>query len=136
MDCAPTCLRMVAEHYGRNFSIHKLREFSEIDKDGVNLLGIADAAVKIGFRTSGVKINVEQLREANLPVIIHWDQNHFVVLHKIWPKSSTKEIVYTVADPAKGIIKYSSKEFANTGTALEITAALTGLLYFWSQCLL
>lgn len=81
MDCGPSCLRMVAKHYGRSHSIQKLREFTEIGKEGVNMLGIADAAEKIGFRSSGVKINAQQLKETKLPAILHWNQNHFVVLY-------------------------------------------------------
>ncbi len=51
MDCGPTCLRMVAKYYGSEYSTAQLRELCEIGKDGVNLLGIAQAAERIGFRT-------------------------------------------------------------------------------------
>ncbi len=61
MDCGPTCLRMVAKHYGKNISLNTLRNETQIGKDGVNLLGISEAAEKIGFRTRGVKISFEEL---------------------------------------------------------------------------
>ena len=81
MDCGPTCLRMVAKHYGRNLSAQKLREAAEIGKDGVNLLGIAQAAEKLGFKTLAVKVTLTKLvKEASLPCIVHWGQNHFVEL--------------------------------------------------------
>lgn len=51
MDCGPTCLRMVAKHYGRNYKTQTLRQLCEINKEGVSLLGISDAAEKIGFRS-------------------------------------------------------------------------------------
>lgn len=51
MDCGPTCLRMVAKHYGKNFSLQKLRDISGINKEGISLLGLSEAAEKIGFRT-------------------------------------------------------------------------------------
>ena len=70
MDCGPTCMRMVAKHYGRNFSVQTLRRLCEINKEGVSLLGISDAAEKIGFRSIGVKLNTEQLKEAELPCIL------------------------------------------------------------------
>ncbi len=54
MDCGPACLRMVAKHYGREFSLNSLRDISGFSKEGVSLLGISDAAEKIGFRTKGV----------------------------------------------------------------------------------
>lgn len=105
MDCGPTCLRMVAAHYGRSFSLQKLRKLSEFSREGVSLLGIADAAENIGFRATGVKINITQIKEAVLPIILHWGQNHFVVLFKI------KRNKYSIADPAKGVINYTEKEF-------------------------
>ncbi len=84
MDCGPTCLRMVAKHYGRSFTVQSLREKSQIGKEGVSLLGISEAAEAIGFKTMGVKIPFEKLAaEAPLPCIVYWDQNHFVVVYDI-----------------------------------------------------
>ncbi|MGA0560038.1 peptidase domain-containing ABC transporter [Larkinella sp. VNQ87] len=84
MDCGPTCLRMVAKHYGRSYTAQSLRDKSGIGKDGVSMLGISEAAEAIGFRTMGVKIPFEKLaEEAPLPCIVHWRQNHFVVIHAI-----------------------------------------------------
>jgi len=98
MDCGPTCLRMVGRHYGRSFNIQQLRELCKINKEGVNLLGISEAAEKIGFRSSGVKVALGQLKDAELPCILHWRQNHFVVLYKV------KKEKYYIADPAKGLM--------------------------------
>ena len=87
MDCGPTCLRMVAKYHGRAYSLQSLRDLSQIGKEGVSLLGISEAAEKIGFRTIGVKVGLEQLiADAPLPCILHWDQNHFVVLHGVKKK--------------------------------------------------
>ena len=83
MDCGPTCLRMVAKHYGKHYSLETLRQKSFIGREGVSLLGISTAAESIGFRTIGVHISFEQLVEAPLPCIVHWKQNHFVVVYKI-----------------------------------------------------
>jgi ATP-binding cassette subfamily B protein len=84
MDCGPTCLRMVAKYYGRSYSLQNLRERSFITREGVSMLGISDAAESIGMHTMGVRITLEQLLEdANLPCILHWNQNHFVVLYKV-----------------------------------------------------
>lgn len=84
MDCGPTCLRMIAKHYGRSFTAQGLREQAKIGKDGVSLLGIAEAAEAIGFRTMGTKVSFAQLAdEAPLPCIVHWQQNHFVVVYDI-----------------------------------------------------
>ena len=106
MDCGPSCLRMVASYYGKHFSAEFLREKSYITREGVSLLGISDAAESIGMRSMGVKITFEQLKkEAPLPCIVHWDQAHFVVLHKF------KKGKVFVADPAFGRLEYSEKEF-------------------------
>ena len=105
MDCGPTCLRMIAKYYGKNFSLQKLRDISGINREGVSLLGISEAAEKIGFRTTGAKLALKQLSEIELPVILHWNRNHFVVLYKI------KKDQYYIADPAKGLITYSETEF-------------------------
>jgi ATP-binding cassette, subfamily B, bacterial len=106
MDCGPTCLRMIARHYGKAFSIDSLREKSYLSREGVSLLGISDAAEALGFRTMGVRITIQQLtREAPLPCIVHWDQDHFVVVYKV-----RKGKVY-VADPAFGTIIYSEDDF-------------------------
>lgn len=107
MDCGPTCLRMVAKYYGKNILINTLRSHAQISKHGVSILGIADAAEKVGFRARSVKITlVDLLEQAPKPAILHWGQNHFVVL---LPKSNLYKI--KIADPAKGIITFSNKEF-------------------------
>jgi ATP-binding cassette, subfamily B, bacterial len=72
MDCGPTCLRMVAKHYGKNISIESLRNNSQISKEGVSLLGIAEAAEKIGFNAKGVTLTYNELfKDVRLPAIIH-----------------------------------------------------------------
>jgi ATP-binding cassette subfamily B protein len=118
-DCGPTCLRMVAKHYGKTYSLPGLREKSYITREGVSLLGISEAAEGIGFRTTGVSLSWDQLvKEAPLPCIVHWRQNHFVVVYSIkenhslfsGKKKSGGETVM-VADPARGIIKYTKEEF-------------------------
>ncbi|WP_349967946.1 cysteine peptidase family C39 domain-containing protein, partial [Phocaeicola massiliensis] len=87
MDCGPTCLRMIARYYGKNYSLQTLRERSFITREGVSMPGISDAAESIGFRTSGVRITLKQLEEdVPLPCILHWNQNHFVVCYDIRKK--------------------------------------------------
>ncbi len=105
-DCGPACLRMIAKYYGKSYNLQTLREKSYITREGVSLLGISDGAEAIGFRTMGVSLSFDQLaKEAPLPLIAHWKQNHFIVVYKI--KKST---IY-VADPAYGLVKYKKDEF-------------------------
>ena len=111
MDCGPTCLRMISKYYGKTYTLQTLRERSYISKLGVNMLGISEAAESIGFRSSGVKIPFSLLAQSVvLPAIVHWNQNHFVVVYKI-RTSRTKPATVYVADPAMGMVTYSEAEF-------------------------
>ena len=105
MDCGPTCLRMVAKHFGCNFTIQTLRNLCEINREGVSLLGISDAAEKMKFRSLGVKLRPADLKEAELPCILHWRQNHFVVLYRIKGRN------FYMADPADGLITLKETDF-------------------------
>ncbi|MBL7889695.1 MAG: peptidase domain-containing ABC transporter, partial [Bacteroidia bacterium] len=106
MDCAPTCLRMVTKHYGKSISLQQIRELTSTTREGSSLLGLSEAAEKIGFRTLAVKVTYEKLKEdAPLPCIAHWNQSHFVVIYKI-----KKDTVY-LADPAHGLLKYNKEDF-------------------------
>ena len=104
-DCGPTCLKIIAKHYGKTINIQELRDFSETTREGSNLLFLSDAGEKIGFRTLGVKLNPERLEEAPLPCILHWNKKHYVVLYKI------KKGIYYISDPAFGLIEYNKEDF-------------------------
>lgn len=135
MDCGPSCLRMIARYYGRSYSLQTLREKSYITRQGVSMLGISDAAESIGFHTQGVRIGLKQLLEdVNLPCILHWNQNHFVVCYGIKKKKklfsgSEPEYSIKIADPGgekytmdkAGFLKCwlsSKQDNKDTGTAL------------------
>lgn len=108
MDCGPACLKMVTEYYGRHYSLDTLREETFIGREGVSLLGISRAAEKIGMRTVGGRLTFEDLKDkAPLPCIVHWNQNHFVVVYKMRGKK------VFVADPGKGLISYTREAFCN-----------------------
>ena len=139
MDCGPSCLRMIAKHYGRSYTLQNLREKCFITRQGVSMLGISDAAESIGMHTQGVRITLEQLIEdVPLPCILHWNQNHFVVCYKISNrkrglrvKSAMTERFY-IADPAGQKYVMNREEFSkcwlssknerkDTGTALLLS---------------
>jgi len=132
MDCGATCLAMVAKHYGKTYTIQKLREMCSATRAGVSLLGISDAAEKLGFKTMEVRLSFEKLaEEVPLPCIVHWRQEHFVVVYDIKQKSRRAEKqkgnnvgaslsgahkyngFVRVADPAHGLIKFTIEEFCN-----------------------
>lgn len=123
MDCGPTCLRMIARHYGRSYSLQNHREKCHITREGVPMLGISDAAESIGFRATGVKITREQLSdEMPLPCIVHWNQRHFVVVYEV--RKRRGGYVVKVADPASGLLTYTEgafcKAWLQTGKDNEI----------------
>lgn len=110
MDCGPTCLQMVAKYYGRSYSLQSLRERCHITREGVSLLEISDAAESIGFRTTGVRITWDQLRdEMPMPCIVHWNQRHFVVVYGVAKRK--RGIYVRVADPASGLLEYRAEDF-------------------------
>ncbi|MBI5218228.1 MAG: peptidase domain-containing ABC transporter [Bacteroidia bacterium] len=106
MDCGPSCLRMIAKHYGKVYSLQTLRDRSFITREGVSMLGISDAAESIGMHSAGVKITFDTLvKEVSLPCIAHWRQKHFIVIYKI------KKNKIFVSDPAEGLVEYTKQEF-------------------------
>lgn len=125
MDCGPACLQMILKHYGTYYPLSWLRSISFISREGVSLQGISKAAEKVGLRSMAVKIPYAGgsedpcLLNAPFPVIAHWNQNHFVVIHK-----ANKKYVW-IADPADGKHKLPKADFlrswqsdGNRGVAL------------------
>jgi ATP-binding cassette subfamily B protein len=104
-DCGPTCLKIIAKHYKKNLSLQYIRNISETIRSGSSLLNLSNAAEKLGIRSLGVKITINDLKEAPLPCILHWNKNHYVVIYKI------KTTTFYISDPAHGLLKYNQKEF-------------------------
>ncbi len=106
MDCGATCLRMIARHFGRYYSLESLRELTYIGKQGVNLLGISDAAEHIGLQSLAVKTTYDRLAsDIPVPCIAHWRQEHFVVVYKV-----NRKYVW-IADPATGKFRVTKEDF-------------------------
>ncbi len=104
-DCGPTCIKIIAKHYGKTISAEQLRTLSETTREGSSLLGLSDAVESIGFRSLGIKLSFSKLKDASFPCIVHWNKNHYIVVYKI-----KKDTVY-VSDPAHGLLSYSKAEF-------------------------
>lgn len=131
-DCGPTCLRIIAKHYNKLISLQEIRNLSETTRSGSNLLKLSDAAEAIGFRTIGAKLDFKRLEEAQLPLIVHWDKNHFVVVYKF-----NKGRVF-LSDPAYGLVQVSKDEFisrwiGNNATE-ETKEGVTLLLELTPRC--
>lgn len=108
MDCGAACLCMIARHYGKNYSLEFFRKNAFIGKEGISMLGLSMAAEKAGMHSLCAKISIEQLaNEIILPCILHWDNKHYVICHKV---SGKKNLTFHICDPAFGCMKVCQKE--------------------------
>ncbi len=131
MDCGPTCISMISKYHGKEYSLEYLRALSYLTREGVSLLGISEAAEKIGYKTLAVKADVKKISEdAPLPCVLHWNQNHFVVLYKI------KNGNFHIADPGEGKMILSRDAFekywmgsAKNKTGIALLLEPTQLFY-------
>lgn len=126
MQCGIACLAMVCGHYGRRESVESLSQICFATTQGVSLLGISQAAKELGFDSVCGRIATEKLSEATLPCILHWNQNHFVVLYKV----SRNGKWYYVADPGKGKIKYDKTEFEQHWIGSQSGGGAKGIAMF------
>ena len=124
MQCGVACLKMVCAFYGCNYSFDFLSKYCHTTTEGVSLLGINDAAIKLGFETVCNRLTSEQLCEKTLPCILHWNQNHFVVLYKIKNKK------YYIADPGKGKVVYNKEEFELNWSQIDCNGIKKGIALF------
>jgi ATP-binding cassette, subfamily B, bacterial len=113
-DCGPSCLRMIATHYGKRIPLEQLRNLSGITREGVSLLGIKQAAESLGFETAAARVNLAEIHTLPLPAILHWDKKHFVVLYKI------RNNRFYIADPAVGKHRLREKEFLQHWSANQV----------------
>ncbi|MCX8481482.1 MAG: cysteine peptidase family C39 domain-containing protein, partial [Sediminibacterium sp.] len=111
IDCGPACMAMIFNYHGVNCSVKQIKNACSITRMGVSVKDIVDGANKMGFEATAVKLNVEQLTEINLPIILFWKQDHFVVLYKITSKKN--QLIYHLADPGYGKIKIDSETIIN-----------------------
>ena len=99
MDCGSCCLKMIASYYGRNYSLDMLRSTTFASIDGVSLQNIASAAEKLGFKTVGGLITFDTLAAtAVLPCIVHWNQNHFVIVYKVKKHKKARLSILPIPD--------------------------------------
>ncbi|WP_028895931.1 cysteine peptidase family C39 domain-containing protein [Prevotella sp. HUN102] len=106
MQCGIACLQMICKHHGKKYSTVFLSSLCPESKEGVSLAAISKSATKIGLNNKCGLAEVEELNRENVPCILHWNQNHFVVLYKV-----KKGKTFYIADPGKGLVKYDFEEF-------------------------
>ncbi len=106
MQCGIACLQMICSYYHKEYTLERLANCCFATTEGVSLLGISEAARKLGLNTTCGRMTIGQLAQVPLPCILHWNQNHFVVLYKI-----RRGKTFYIADPGKGKIRYTKEEF-------------------------
>lgn len=106
MQCGAACLRMLCQHYGKRYTLEYLSNACAATSEGVSLYGLMSVARQLGFDTQAVRATMDEISQATLPCILHWNQNHFVVLYRI--KKGQK---FYIADPGKGLVTYDTKDF-------------------------
>ncbi|MBW4669896.1 MAG: peptidase domain-containing ABC transporter [Cyanomargarita calcarea GSE-NOS-MK-12-04C] len=135
-DCGAACLVMVSRYWGKRFSINRLRDIANVDRNGTSLRGLSAAAESIGFTTRPVKASLDQLAKQQLPAIAHWKGKHYIVVYEI----TKKQVI--IADPAIGQITLTHREFNThwTGYALllqptpifkDVKESTTGIWQFF-----
>lgn len=125
MLCGTSCLQMICHHYGCSYSLESISVLCPPTKEGASLLGLNDAAIALGFHTVSARAEVEELNDLPLPCILHWNQNHFVVLYKV-----RKGKKFYVADPGKGLIKYNLEEFKSHWISTKSDGEEKGIAMF------
>lgn len=130
MDCGPTCLRMVSAFYGKEYTLDYLRSISHITKNGVSFLGLSEASEKIGFRTLVGKLSYNQLKEeVPLPCILHWNQDHFVVLYDIKGKTwYRREEKLVIGDPGHNLVEVDVETFKKCWVSTQDNKGIALLL--------
>jgi ATP-binding cassette subfamily B protein len=106
MQCGIACMAMICKYYGKGYSFETLSHLCTATTEGVSLLSLKKLGENLGLETLCGRISISQISEINSPCILHWNQNHFVVLYKV--KKGKK---FYIADPGKGLVKYSLDEF-------------------------
>jgi len=115
MDCGPACIRMVASAYGKDYPLSYLRTLSHLTREGVSVAGIRDALKEIGMNSATFEMTLDQLAEkCPMPAILHWDQNHFVVIEGVKSKfkSQTSNLKFQISNPAYGRHRHDAESMA------------------------
>ena len=128
MECGATCLRMVARHYGKMYSAEAMRRLCAIGHNGVSMQSLNEAAIQIGFRTACGRMTMEKMVEQHpFPCILHWNQEHFVVLHKV-DRNRKGKLKFHIADPGKYLRTMDEAAFRKAWIAGENPEGGKGIL--------
>ncbi len=120
-DCGAACLVMIAQHWGKKFSLNKVRDLANVDRNGASLRGLIIAAESLGFSTRPIKVTLDQLIEQPLPAIVHWEGKHYVVVYEITRRG------VVIVDPGIGQLSLNHLEFQEKWTGYTLIVTPTAL---------
>lgn len=108
-ECGTACLAMISRYFGANYTLDYLNELCQKSIQGVDFSSLSNAAKQIGLTTQAIRIGVDDFSEETLPSILHWNNNHFVVLYRV--QKVGRSTNFYIADPAFKKYKISKQEF-------------------------
>lgn len=129
MQCGIACLSMICEYFGRKYPLSFIERFCFATNEGVSLKGISDAAENLGLKSVGGKVSIDSLLILPLPCILHWNQNHFVVLYKVSQDGNR----FWISDPARGKYKISLEEFKSHWITTNSNDCEKGIAMFFEK---
>lgn len=118
-ECGLACVAMILSYYNYNTSLSELRDEYGLPKGGGSFFHLSKIAEMKGLKSKGFRCDTKSLEELSVPLILHWNDKHFVVLEKI---SKNK---YYIIDPEFGRRTFSSKEFENHYSGAALSFELT-----------
>ena len=124
MQCGIACMAMVCKYYGRKCSFETLSNTCTITNEGVSMQALKQLAEALGFDVLCGKASLYQIKDINYPCLLHWNQNHFVVLYKV------KKNGFYIADPAKGHVKYDLEVFKKHWVSTQSDGEEKGIVMF------
>ena len=128
MECGATCLRMIAKYYGKEYSAETMQRLCLVTREGVSMLSISDAAEYLGFRTVCGRITLEKVVEQRpFPCILHWNQEHFVVLYDVKTRRDGEHI-FCIADPGKNLLQLDEDTVRNAWISTRTRGEEKGIL--------
>ncbi len=128
MECGATCLRMIAKFYGKEYSAETMQRLCVVTREGVSLLSMSDAAEHLGFRTVCGRITLEKVVEQRpFPCILHWNQEHFVVLYDVKTRRDGEHVFY-IADPGKNLLRIDEETVRNAWISTRTRGEEKGIL--------
>ena len=125
MQCGAACLTMICRFYGNHIKYTDVTQICVATISGITVEGIEKAAEIIGFIANSYIVTIQSLSKINNPCILHWNQNHFVVLYKVG-----KGKTFYIANPAKGLVKYNLEDFKKHWVSTQSDGEEKGIAMF------